>query len=378
MDRLRSVTENPDLRRHIRCIRLSSFRLFSSQENKRRLERSLVDQIQSDRELRLCRRMYVAEHTKLERLALQWRRCWSVNQLALVDAINRMRDLGTNLGFKYVHSSSENSYADNVAPWGHDRITDALGHRDWLDDQRHAIEAYVVIMRALVETSHTPSSLELGCVLAPVPFELFTTVLLKPLRDNRPFRKLEIIRLTLSISDPHRGLIFDSQHKLRTTLALFYEAICQAENLHTLGLTIISGGSNHSILGEGMVNGMYFLKEINEGATTYTSITPQLRGLELDGHAINFYELVVILQKMQNTLERVDLRHIEHRATKNWSSAEYSPTHKSQYASHVVFCALRKILPKCHISFHDVYGGDGYSEECQSLLLGRNDSDTST
>lgn len=90
-----------------------------------------------------------------------------------------------------------------------------------------------------------------------------------------------------------------------TFVCWFGLTLCDAWNLHTLGLTVSIFPYDERLLSQ-------HLWECLWDAQCEGWLLPKLRTLELNGLAINYYELWVIMWAHRQTMRSLDLRWIKH------------------------------------------------------------------
>ena len=354
MKQLVAMIANPEIRRHMQIVHLSSFFLYLPQDNTPRLERGLKKQGLKTREVREKKRIYKALHN--DYMPPHVRNFGNHGEGDLVKLITQMREHAVNVGFKCTEFQWGCSNSEQASPWGYDRLSETLGYSDWLDEKTASDRAFRAVLLGLQKTKHAPRHLELGSASFGVDVALFDFIWPAPCLDDHPFHNLEVLRLSLTNLRESNKLPLRQMNN--AGLLALRHALCDAPNIQTFGLTIRSNAHDEELLSRRALNQLF-------GADYSLAVLPKLRVLELRRHVVDVWDMALLLRNRQKTLRKVELRYIKNPPNSHHATFESQNTKivESPVVSKELELMFKKDFPDCVFLFDRVYDGEAWEGE---------------
>ena len=283
------------------------------------------------------------------------------------DIIIRLRNHGiragikcTELGIKVHEGKVGFGNPEDPPPWGYERVCDALGYRGCMGKWNRDHMAFRTILFALSVSRHRPPVLELGNIWNGVPVRDLDELWLAKCLNAHAFRDLHTLRLALTIG---RTLYFRSEQQpeieeVNAFLKSFHRALTAVPQLEILGLTILPERLDDLCLGEQVFSTLLLLGGDN---------LCKLKGLELERHRINVWELVHFLNQRRDTIKSVSFRYIKNRQSGSELVKALPDIEECAEISELLLLMLKGLL-NIEVEWHGVYDGEEWRSRSSKVV----------
>ena len=376
LEKLTEMAGDQDRSRYMQCLNFSYASLLPPEEDRMSRERWLeIQGVASDsRNVRMRKREQRALHTKLwnrEKKLGSGGHDSAAGLIAL--AIASFHERGINVGIKLTELGVKRHFAwawkgseEDPAPWGYDRLCDALGYRGCMDKRFEDYGAFFIIMLAVIQAEHAPPALEMGDLLNGAPIDLLST-LLYPSLEFDVFRNLETLQLSLTLcswDDPWELEDVESaKEDVQDFQRCFVHALPSAPNLRNLSLTVLPHDVDELFLSPVVCLTLAIAVRIGKIAF------PKLEVFKLEGHCIDPLELIEFLHPTRKTLRKLDLRYIRAQDSDIDGEAETEQLVEDQTASESWYNKISANLENALLVWHRVYDGEPWDRKTIGHLL---------